>query len=96
MLCHEHCKTFSLGCPGLHLQLAIKCADIGHLAASVPNHKRWAYLLEEVSHALTLCHKSCCFQVACLLDRACHRPLRLIVNGFCAHHCCEVSCASFH
>ena len=63
MLCREHCGTVSLGCPGLHLQLAIKCADIGHLAASVPNHKRWAYLLEEVSHASTLCHKTCCLQV---------------------------------
>jgi len=29
------------------LQVALKCADIGHLAATPDVHKRWAYLLEE-------------------------------------------------
>ena len=29
------------------LQVALKCADIGHLAASPEVHKRWALLLEE-------------------------------------------------
>ena len=62
----------------------------------MPNHKRWAYLLEEVSHAVTLCHKGSCLQVACRMDQACHRPLRLIVSAFCAHHCCEVRCVSCH
>ncbi len=28
-------------------QVALKCADIGHLAATPDVHKRWAYLLEE-------------------------------------------------
>ncbi len=59
MPCQVYCGIVSLDCPGLHLQLAIKCADIGHLAASVPNHKRWAYLLEEVRCARILCHNSC-------------------------------------
>lgn len=27
--------------------MVLKCADIGHLAASVATHKRWAYQLEE-------------------------------------------------
>lgn len=29
------------------LQMMLKCADIGHLAAAPANHKRWAYQLEE-------------------------------------------------
>ena len=29
------------------VQMVLKCADIGHLAASVATHKRWAYQLEE-------------------------------------------------
>lgn len=29
------------------VQVALKCADIGHLAASPGVHKRWALLLEE-------------------------------------------------
>ena len=29
------------------LQVALKCADIGHLAATPDVHKRWAYLLDE-------------------------------------------------
>ena len=27
--------------------MVLKCADIGHLAADLRTHKRWAYLLEE-------------------------------------------------
>ena len=27
--------------------MVLKCADIGHLAADVATHKRWAYQLEE-------------------------------------------------
>lgn len=37
--------------PGLKfhgaVQMVLKCADIGHLAAAVNTHKRWAYQLEE-------------------------------------------------
>lgn len=29
------------------MQVVLKCADIGHLAADLRTHKRWAYLLEE-------------------------------------------------
>ena len=29
------------------MQVALKCADIGHLAATPDVHKRWALLLEE-------------------------------------------------
>ncbi|DBA80258.1 TPA: putative 3',5'-cyclic phosphodiesterase pde-3 [Trebouxia sp. C0005] len=32
---------------GIIRQVALKCADIGHLAATPDVHKRWAYLLEE-------------------------------------------------
>ena len=29
------------------VQMVLKCADIGHLAADPVTHKRWAYQLEE-------------------------------------------------
>ena len=29
------------------MQMLLKCADIGHLAAAPKTHKRWAYQLEE-------------------------------------------------
>ena len=29
------------------MQMVLKCADIGHLAAATHTHKRWAGLLEE-------------------------------------------------
>lgn len=29
------------------VQMLLKCADIGHLAAAQDTHKRWAYQLEE-------------------------------------------------
>ena len=29
------------------MQMMLKCADIGHLAADGATHKRWAYQLEE-------------------------------------------------
>ena len=29
------------------MQMVLKCADIGHLAAAPKTHKRWAYQLEE-------------------------------------------------
>ena len=31
----------------VNMQVALKCADIGHLAATPDVHKRWALLLEE-------------------------------------------------
>lgn len=31
----------------LHLQMVLKCADIGHLTAAPRTHKRWALQLEE-------------------------------------------------
>ncbi len=32
---------------GVIVQMLLKCADIGHLAAAPANHKRWALCLEE-------------------------------------------------
>lgn len=29
------------------MQMVLKCADIGHLAADIHTHKRWALQLEE-------------------------------------------------
>lgn len=29
------------------MQMVLKCADIGHLAADTKTHKRWAFQLEE-------------------------------------------------
>ena len=29
------------------VQMLLKCADIGHLAADLETHKKWAYQLEE-------------------------------------------------
>ena len=29
------------------MQMVLKCADIGHLAAAPKTHRRWAYQLEE-------------------------------------------------
>ena len=29
------------------MQMVIKCADIGHLAAAHHTHRRWSYKLEE-------------------------------------------------
>ena len=31
----------------LYVQMILKCADIGHLAASPRTHRRWAFQLEE-------------------------------------------------
>ena len=31
----------------VHVQMILKCADIGHLAASPRTHRRWAFQLEE-------------------------------------------------
>ena len=31
----------------LVLQMVLKCADIGHLAAAPATHRRWAFQLEE-------------------------------------------------
>lgn len=59
------------------LQMILKCADIGHLAAATHIHKRWAYLLEEeffrqvaptdllVLHAVTACVCCCLDKLAC-------------------------------
>ncbi len=32
---------------GVTVQMLLKCADIGHLAAAPANHRRWALYLEE-------------------------------------------------
>ena len=43
---------YALPCPELPslkgvVQMILKCADIGHLAAAPRTHRRWAYQLEE-------------------------------------------------
>ena len=37
--------VFLPSCNGM--QMVLKCADIGHLAAPAKTHKRWAFQLEE-------------------------------------------------
>ena len=44
--------------------MVLKCADIGHLAADLKTHKRWAYQLEEeffrqVGTHCSMCHPNC-------------------------------------
>ena len=49
----------------LHVQMVLKCADIGHLAAEPKTHKRWAYQLEE-EFFRQVCS---CADVTCCLAR---------------------------
>lgn len=48
------------------MQMLLKCADIGHLAAAPANHKRWALQLEEeFFQQVAICmvaalHLACC------------------------------------
>ena len=74
------------------VQMLLKCADIGHLAADVSTHKRWAYQLEEeffrqvstpphllvckAHHALVLCLLVC---VLSLLTHA-EPPVNLLAS----------------
>ena len=48
------------------LQMVVKCADIGHLAAGLNIHKRWAYQLEE-----EFFRQVSCFVEAILTGPAC-------------------------
>ena len=41
----SHFVVFLPGCN--RMQMVLKCADIGHLAAPAETHKRWAFQLEE-------------------------------------------------
>ncbi|DBB14759.1 TPA: hypothetical protein ACH3X3_004373 [Trebouxia sp. C0006] len=50
-------------------QMVLKCADIGHLAAGLHTHKRWALQLEEEFFRQGDKEKECCLTVSPLMDR---------------------------
>lgn len=79
--------------PPLHIQIALKCADLGHLAAEHDVHKRWVLLLEEemfrwVGHAAQLAapiaHIHCPCSVCTTYGR-CRQ--HLTIPHTCTHQC---------
>ncbi|KAL0039442.1 hypothetical protein WJX79_008577 [Trebouxia sp. C0005] len=50
-------------------QMVLKCADIGHLAADIHTHKRWAFQLEEEFFRQGDREKECGLPVSPLMDR---------------------------
>lgn len=57
------------------LQMVLKCADIGHLAADLKTHQRWAYQLEEEFfqqvHPLTCSASIACRSQCCAVSCSC-------------------------
>lgn len=49
--------------------MAIKCADVGHLAASREIHRKWAYLLEEELFRQGDAERQHGLRVSALMDR---------------------------
>lgn len=52
---------------GCTVQMVLKCADIGHLAADVATHKRWSLKLEEEFFRQVSACCACCAGIPALL-----------------------------
>ena len=84
MITTKSCTVF------VTLQMLVKCADIGHLAAAPRTHKRWATQLEEeffrqVTHCYFVRRHTA---ISCGVA-LCHAVLRRAVSC-CAASCCAV------
>ena len=85
------------------LQMLVKCADIGHLAAAPRTHKRWATQLEEeFFRQVGGCTQPCCAMPCyAVLRYACHAMLCCAALCMPCHamlfyalHCCSSLCDS--
>jgi hypothetical protein len=54
------------------MQLALKCADLGHLSSPRTVHKKWVQALEEELFRQGDCEKRVGLQVSPLMDRDKH------------------------
>ena len=69
------------------VQMVLKCADIGHLAASVATHKRWAYQLEEEFFRQGDQERDVGLPVSPLMDRSQSGGMTRSQVTICCHHC---------
>lgn len=93
--------------PFLTLQMLVKCADIGHLAAAPRTHKRWATQLEEeffrqvtyryvvLGCAMLCCAVLCCVQrlMLCTVMLICFDVLHVVCSTLAMPTCIEQSAA---